>query len=68
MFTYYIGSIKIECDDINSLKDFVVNISNSVKEEVELPNYISDFVYGVESDYQQFHDLDQDDWGSVHKK
>jgi len=59
------GGVKIE-GDINSLKQYVDTISETVRESGgELPNYITDMFFGVEVDYQRFYNLDEDNWDTV---
>ena len=64
-FTFYMGSTKIETSDINELKEFVSEIYEKTGKE-ELSGTITDFIFAVESAYQQFHDLDENNWDIVH--
>ena len=52
--------------DINELKDLVLDIQETIKEGNELPSYITDFFYSIESGYQAFYSLDQDNWDKNH--
>jgi len=52
--------------DINELKDLVLDIQETIKEGNELPSYITDFFYSIESSYQAFYSLDQDNWDKNH--
>jgi hypothetical protein len=62
-FTFYMGSAKIETAYLNELRDYVEEIQ-SLKGELSSP--ISDFLFSVESTYQQFYELDENNWEIVH--
>jgi len=63
MNTYWIGSTKITVSNIDEAKSIVNEIQNNLDPSTELSNKITDFFFAVESDYQAFYNLNQDDWG-----
>lgn len=65
-FTFYMGNTKIITSNINELKEQVCEISEKLGAGEEHSKHISDFIYDVESTYQQFHGLDEDNWDIVH--
>lgn len=64
-FIFWMGSTKITTSNINELKEQVVEIYKKIGEE-ELSGTITDFIFEVEKAYQQFHDLDENNWDIVH--
>lgn len=65
-FTFHLGNVKISTSNINELKEYVSEIAEKLAPGEEHSKHISDFIYDVESAYQQFHDLDEDNWDIVH--
>jgi len=67
MFTYRIGSITIVSESINDLKEFAQELRELAKESgSDLSNKVGDACFGIETDYQTQHELDQDNWEIVH--
>lgn len=64
-FSFYMGNTKVTTSNINELKEQVFELTEKL-EGAEYSKHISDFIYSVESAYQQFHDLDEDNWDIVH--
>ena len=60
-----IGTVKVS-GNINELKDLVIDLTDAVGASVDLPGYITDTFFAIESDYQTYHNLDQDNWDKVH--
>jgi len=58
--------IEITSDSIVALREFAEDIKNSV-EGNDLPNYISDMIFSIETMYQQYFDLSEDDW-EIHEE
>jgi hypothetical protein len=49
--------------EINKLREFVNDIQKVINgENIELPNYISDMFFTIESEYQAYHELDEHDY------
>lgn len=68
IFTYFIGSIKIESDSINQLKDLsteIVVIANMGG--YNLSKDLSDLCFSIDSNYQSFYSLNQDNYDIVHQ-
>jgi len=61
------GQIEITSDSIVALREFAEDIKNSVGDGNELPNYISDMIFSIETMYQQYFDLSEDDW-EIHEE
>ena len=59
------GAIEITSSNIVALREFVEDINNSI--EGELPSYISDMFFSIETMYQQYFELSEDDF-SIHKE
>lgn len=69
LFTFNIGSARVETNNINELRENVEQMKEVVKESgMEYVNHISDFIFSVEVAYQEWHELDCDDWEMIHKK
>lgn len=67
MYRYQIGGIKIEGENINELKEFADNLGELAKESgSDLPKHINDACFAIDVDYQKSHNLDEDNWDSVH--
>ena len=67
MYTYTIGSLKIEAENINALKELAEQLWEMAEESgMELPKHLSDACFSIEVDYQSHHNLDQDNWDVVH--
>ena len=50
--------------DLSYLKLIAEALSEfAVKRGIDLPNKVSDLCFNVNCEYQQFHELDEDDWG-----
>jgi hypothetical protein len=64
---FHLGNIQVSTNNINELKDIICEISDKLGKGEELSKHISDFIFDVESTYQSFHNLDQDNWDKVHK-
>ena len=61
-------TVSITARNEKYLNEFVDEIKEFLSEEsLELSNWISDFIYAVESDYQKYYGLDPDNWDKVHK-
>ena len=68
MTTYWIGSIKVEVNNINEAKDLSEHLTEVAKEAgMDLDKKLSDFCFSVDADYQKHHNLDVDNWDVVHK-
>ncbi|HLO91570.1 MAG TPA: hypothetical protein VK172_10445 [Lentimicrobium sp.] len=53
---------------VENLKAYEKEVFELLKDKVlELPNWITDTYYAIETDYQAYHNLDQDNWDIVHK-
>lgn len=65
-FTFFMGNTKITTTNINELKEQVCELAEKLAPGEEHSKHISDFIYDVESAYQQYHDLDEDNWDIVH--
>jgi len=62
------GGHKVLSSDINHLRELVEELREVANEAgMDLSTIMGDFCYSVESRYQTFHDLDQDNWEVVHK-
>lgn len=67
MYTYRIGNIKIEADNINELKELSEQLSEMAKESgMDLPKHLNDACFSIDVDYQRHHDLEEDNWNVVH--
>jgi hypothetical protein len=55
------GSIELS-GDINALRELVEDITSSIGDGNELPSYITDLFFSIESEYQKFHNLSEDDY------
>lgn len=62
MFTTKSGSITISSNDIVSLRQMVEDITSQIGEGNELPNYITDIFFSIESMYQSHFNLREDDY------
>ncbi len=63
----WLGNAQVFTNNINELKEYVEEISTSVSENgSELSKPINDFINAVDCTYQEFHNLDQDNWDMVH--
>ena len=52
--------------DINELKDLVIELNETIDGTgAEYSQTMTDFFFSVESSYQTFYDLDQDNWDKV---
>jgi|15BtaG_2_1085339.scaffolds.fasta_scaffold01870_12 hypothetical protein len=63
---YWIGSTKITVQSINEAKEMVEEIQENIEPSAELSNKITDFFFAIEVAYQEFHNLDKDNWDIVH--
>jgi hypothetical protein len=67
MYTYRIGNIKIEAENINELKELAEQLGEMAKESgMDLPKHLSDACFSIDVDYQRHHNLDEDNWDVVH--
>ena len=66
-FKYYIKSnVTIETNSIDDMKDIVEELIIQSKESgVDFSNEISDFMFAVETDYQAYYNLDENDFEKV---
>ena len=62
MFTVISGSITITSTNINALRELSEDIYNCIGDGNELPNYISDMLFEIDSMYRMYHDLPEDDY------
>ena len=66
MFTFNLGAAQIETEDLNELRDVVEELKTKIGKGEEFSNKITDFIFDVELAYQQYYELDEDDWSIVH--
>lgn len=67
MYKYNIGGMTLQGHNINELKEFVEELGELAKESGrDLSKHLSDACFSIETDYQAFHGLDQDNWDTVH--
>ena len=66
-YSYRVGSIKIEADSINELRELSEQLEEMVKESgMDLPKHLNDACFSINADYQKHHDLNEDNWDLVH--
>lgn len=65
--SHWLGELKV-VGGINQFKNLVMDLGATFDDAVEPPNYISDFMFSVEAEYQTFYGLDQDFFENVHDK
>lgn len=68
MYSYYIGSTKIIVNDINEAREMVEEFEDKLSPSEEYPKNITDFFFAISADYQNYHNLNPDNWEMVHKK
>lgn len=66
MEKYWLGCNEIGVNNINEMKDIVTEISEKIGDGEELSNKITDFFFSIDSAYQAYHDLHEDNWDIVH--
>ena len=65
-YTYRIGNIKVEAHNINEAKELAEQLGELSKEAgMDLPKHLNDFCFAIDVDYQNYYDLDEDDWSVV---
>lgn len=64
---FWAGSICIQSENIDALREMVDDLLSAVAPENELPGYITDLFFSIELAYQQQHNLGPDDY-SFYKK
>jgi len=68
-FKYHIGNIKIEGNNINELRELSEELGQLAKDSGnDLSKHLNDACFAIDSDYQKFHNLDDDNWDIVHTK
>jgi hypothetical protein len=61
------GGHKLETADLNHLRTLVEEIRECANESGrDLSTALGDFCFDVESNYQAYHGLDEDNWDIVH--
>jgi predicted ATPase len=60
------GGHKLETSNINHLRELVEEIRENAK-HTDLSKSLNDFCFSVETSYQAWHDLDEDNWDIVHE-
>jgi hypothetical protein len=65
-FTFHFGNVEVKTQNINELREYVEEIQTKKSPSEDYCKHISDFCFDVESEYQRFHDLDEDNWDIVH--
>ena len=60
-FVFYLGSAKVETLFLNELREVVEEIKSG-----NLSNKVTDFIYSVETGYQQHYELDENNFEIVH--
>lgn len=66
-FKYQFGGITVQGHNINELKEFSEHLGELAKESgMDISKHLNDVCFAIDVDYQNFHDLDDDEWGMVH--
>ena len=61
------GGHELKTADLNHLRTLVEEIRECANESGrDLSNSLGDFCFNVETNYQAFHGLDEDNWDIVH--
>ena len=67
MYKYRIGTIQVQSENINDLKDFAEELGELAKASgTDLSKHLNDTCFAIDVDYQNYHNLDQDDWEKIH--
>ena len=64
MFSFHLGNVKVTCENINELREYIDEIQPRPGDE--FCKHLNDFIYDVESNYQSYHELGPDNWDMVH--
>lgn len=66
MNSFWINGIEIKTSKIHQAKELVEEIRENLNEGSELSSTITDFFFAVDVAYQNFYNLEQDNYNMVH--
>lgn len=65
-FEFWMGDINVSCNSIKSLKLFSESLAEAIEDTgMEYSNNITDLQFAIDSEYQLYHNLGQDDWDLI---